>query len=505
MAQVQAQPSDQTITSLIPARIDRLPWSRFHTMVIVGLGTAWILDGIEVQIVAANGFAKPLNMSTSQVTAAATFYLLGQVLGALFFGKLTDRVGRKKLFTLTLLVYLLGSGIAGLSFAPWFLYICRFIAGSGIGGEYSAINSAIDELIPARYRGRVDLAVNGTYWAGVMLGSVATIFLLDPTRVPEFWGWRIGFFIGPVLGIVLILIRQHIPESPRWMLTHGYGEQAEGIVAGIEKEVQEAGHEIDDVDEDQAITLEPEVRQQGKRSAAERWRGFKDALSELVEVFLRRYWKRTLLGVTLMVTQSFLYNAIFFTYEIVLGKFYDVSKSDVGLYMIPFAFGNLLGPVLLGRFFDTIGRRRMIFTTYGVAAVVLAISAVMFQRDALTPTTHTVFWCVAFFFASAGASAAYLTVSEIFPLEVRGQAISYFFSIAQIAGAIAPLIFGHLIGDGSSRGPLVVGYFIGSGIMLLGGLVAIFLGVDAEGKGLEAITDPLSRDRAKKAEAQQGA
>ncbi len=498
-----AQATERTITSLIPARIDRLPWSTFHTMVIVGLGTAWILDGIEVQIVAANGFAKPLHMSTTEVTAAATFYLLGQVLGALFFGKLTDRIGRKKLFTLTLLVYLLGSGIAGLSFSPWFLYVCRFIAGSGIGGEYSAINSAIDELIPAQYRGRVDLSVNGTYWAGVMLGSVATIYLLDPTKVADFWGWRIGFFIGPVLGIVVILIRKHIPESPRWMLTHGYGEQAGEIVAGIEQDVRESGHELEPVSDDQAIALEPEVRRQGRRNFSQRWVEFKESGAELVEVFLRRYWKRTVLGVTLMVTQSFLYNAIFFTYEIVLSQFYSVSKSDVGLYMIPFAVGNLLGPILLGRFFDTVGRRKMIFATYGIAALVLAISAILFQRDALTPTTHTIFWCVAFFFASAGASSAYLTVSEIFPLEVRGQAISYFFSIAQIAGAIAPFIFGNLIGDGSSRGPLVGGYFIGAGIMLTGGLVALFMGVDAEGKGLEAITDPLSRDRAKKSAARQ--
>ena len=283
-----AQATERTITSLIPARIDRLPWSTFHTMVIVGLGTAWILDGIEVQIVAANGFAKPLHMSTTEVTAAATFYLLGQVLGALFFGKLTDR-------------------------------------------------------------------------------------------------------IGPVLGIVVILIRKHIPESPRWMLTHGYGEQAEEIVAGIEQDVRESGHELEPVSDDQAITLEPEVRRQGRRNFSQRWAEFKESGAELVEVFLRRYWKRTVLGVTLMVTQSFLYNAIFFTYEIVLSQFYSVSKSDVGLYMIPFAVGNLLGPILLGRFFDTVGRRKMIFATYGIAALVLAISAILFQRDALTPTTHTIF------------------------------------------------------------------------------------------------------------------
>ncbi|WP_238147558.1 MULTISPECIES: MFS transporter [Micrococcaceae] len=469
----------KSITSLIPARLDRLPWSTFHTMVIVGLGTAWILDGLEVQIVAANGFAQTLNMSTTQITGAATAYLLGQVLGSLFFGALTDRIGRKKLFILTLAVYLIGSGIAGLSFAPWFLYIWRFVAGAGIGGEYSAINATIDELIPAKYRGRVDLIVNGTYWGGVMIGAIATIFLLDPNLFPIDWGWRIGFFIGPVLGLILILIRRHIPESPRWMLTHGHGEQAESVVDGIEDDVRSRGREIPEVDESKALRIKPEE---------------KLPLKSLAHVFLKQYPTRTVLGITLMVTQSFLYNAIFFTYAIVLETFYGVSHSAAGKYMIPFALGSLLGPILLGRLFDTIGRRKMIFGTYGLAAVILAASAILFSMNVLGPITHTIFWCVAFFFASAGASAAYLTVSEIFPIEVRGQAISYFFSIAQVAGAVAPLIYGVLIGTGEHRGPLVWGYLMGAVIMMAGGLVAWFLGVDAENKGLEDVAEPLTKE-----------
>lgn len=473
--------STKAVRSLIPARMDRLPWARFHTMVIVGLGAAWILDGLEAQIVAANGFAKDLDMTTPEITASATVYLVGQVLGALVFGRLTDRIGRKKLFAVTLIVYLVGSGLAGASFSMWFFYACRFIAGAGIGGEYSAINSAIDELIPAKYRGRVDLAVNGTYWGGVMLGAIATIFLLDGSLVDEHWGWRIGFFIGPVLGIALILLREHIPESPRWMLTHGHGDQAEEIIAGIEDDVRSTGHELAEVDDARAITVKPEE---------------KLPFSKVAHVFFRVYPTRTILGVTLMVTQSFLFNAIFFTYEIVLGQFYDVPKASVGMYMIPFAAGNLLGPLLLGHFFDTIGRRKMIFATYSIAAVVLTVSAFLFQADVLTATTHTIFWCVAFFFASAGASSAYLTVSEIFPLEVRGQAISYFFSIAQISGAIAPLIYGLLIGDASSRTPLMWGYLGGSVIMLAGGIVALVLGVNAEGKGLEDVADPLSKQNA---------
>ncbi|MFE5777647.1 MFS transporter [Brachybacterium sp. NPDC056505] len=480
-ARTTAGPSFQAVRSLIPARMDRLPWARFHTLVIVGLGAAWILDGIEVQIVAANGFAADLGMSNEQITASATFYLFGQVLGSLVFGRLTDRIGRKKLFALTLAVYLAGSALAGLSFSMWFFYLCRFIAGAGIGGEYSAINSAIDELIPAKYRGRVDLAVNGTYWAGVALGAASTIFLLDPELVNEHWGWRIGFFIGPVLGLILILMRRAIPESPRWMLTHGRGEEAEQIIAGIEERVHDSGHELGEVDESRAITVKPEERL---------------PFREVAHVFFKVYPGRTVLGVTLMVTQSFLYNAIFFTYAIVLEQFYGVAKDAAGLYMIPFAIGNLLGPLLLGPLFDTIGRRKMIFGTYGLAAVILTVSAIAFSMDLLTATTHTVFWCVAFFFASAGASSAYLTVSEVFPLEVRGQAISYFFSIAQIAGAIAPLIYGVLIGDGSSRGPLVIGYLGGSLIMLIGGIVALVLGVDAERKGLEDVADPLSKRNA---------
>ncbi|SLM93771.1 MFS transporter [Brachybacterium nesterenkovii] len=471
---------------LIPAHMDRLPWSRVHTMVIVGLGTAWILDGIEVQIVAANGFAQDLGMSTTEITASATFYLLGQVLGALLFGRLTDRIGRKKLFVLTLAVYLIGSGLAGAAFSLWFFYLCRFIAGAGIGGEYSAINSAIDELIPAKYRGRVDLALNGTYWAGVALGAVTTIFLLNPALIDAHWSWRIGFFLGPVLGLVLIVIRRHIPESPRWMLTHGHAKEVEEIAASIEHDVASRGIELEDVDESQALTVKAEE---------------KLPLRTVARVFLKDYPQRTILGATLMITQSFLFNAIFFTYAIVLGDFYDVPKDSVGLYMIPFAIGNLLGSLLLGRFFDTIGRRKMIFATYGIAALVLTASAFCFQADLLTPTTHTIFWCVAFFFASAGASAAYLTVSEIFPLEVRGQAISYFFSIAQICGAIAPLIYGALIGDASSRGPLTIGYIGGAAVMLIGGIVALAIGVDAENKGLEDIADPLSTHHAESEEA----
>jgi MFS family permease len=466
------------VRSLIPARLDRLPWARFHWLVVVGLGVSWILDGLEIQLVSAAGFQKSLGMSSAEVGLAGTVYLIGQVVGALTFGRMTDRWGRKKLFIVTLAIYLVGSGVAGLAWAPWFLYLWRFVAGPGIGGEYTAINSAIDELIPAKYRGRVDIAVNGTYWAGALLGAVASFYLLDTSLVPENLGWRIAFFIGPVMGLIIVWLRRHIPESPRWMVTHGHAEEADQVVDDIEASVEGQGVRLEQVDESRAILLKPKADLP-----------FRD----LVEVFFKRYPSRTVLGLTMMITQSFLYNAIFFTYALVLQNFYGLDKSTAAIYFIPFAIGNLLGPLLLGHLFDTLGRRTMIFSTYLLAGIVLLVSAFLFKAGALNATTHTIFWCVSFFFASAGASSAYLTVSEIFPLEVRGQAISYFFAIAQVFGALGPVIFGALVGEGKERGPLFWGYVLASAIMVAGGLVARFIGVDAERKGLEDIADPLSR------------
>jgi MFS family permease len=445
--------------------------------VVVGLGFSWVLDGLEIQIVASAGFQKSLGMSAAEVGLLGTVYLLGQVTGALYFGRLSDKLGRKKLFILTLAIYLVASGIAGLSPTFWFLLIFRFIAGMGIGGEYAAINSAIDEIIPSKYRGRVDIAINGTYWGGAALGSAANLFLLNTDIFAENIGWRIGFFIGPVLGLAVIYLRRHIPESPRWLMTHGREDEAEATVDGIEARVKREGGVVEPVSDDQAITV------QATESIPFR---------KIAHVLLRQYPKRTLVGATMMITQSCLYNAIFFTYALVLQNFYDTSPSSTQYYFFPFAIGNLLGPLILGPLFDTWGRRKMILLTYGVSGAVLAVSAVLFQAGTLDATTQTIFWCVSFFFASAGASSAYLTVSEIFPLELRGQAISYFFALGQIAGSIAPLLYGSLIGDGTDRGPLAIGYFLGAGIMFVGGLIPFFFGVDSERKSLETITTPLS-------------
>ena len=467
----------RTVKSLVPARLDRLPWTRFHWMIVVGLGISWVLDGLEIQIVAAAGYQDTLHMSSAQVGLAGTVYLIGEVVGALVFGRLSDKLGRRNLFILTLAIYLVGSGIAGLAPAMWFFFIFRFVAGMGIGGEYAAINSAIDELIPSHYRGRVDIAINGTYWGGAALGAVANIFLLNPDYFDQNWGWRIGFFIGPVLGLAIIFLRRHIPESPRWLMTHGREQEAEKTVDDIEARVTADGHTLEKVDDGKAIEVTPTGSV---------------PFTRLASVFFREYPKRTIVGLTMMITQSFLYNAIFFTYALALENFYDVPKAQIAFYFFPFAIGNLLGPLLLGHLFDTWGRRKMVLLTYGGSGIILAVSAALFQADVLNATSQAVFWSAAFFLASAGASSAYLTVSEIFPLEVRSQAISYFFAIAQVAGAVAPALFGALIGDGQSRGPITVGYFLGAGIMIVGGLVTFFLGVDAERKSLEAITQPLS-------------
>ncbi|WP_129338228.1 MFS transporter [Cellulomonas endophytica] len=470
------------VRSLIPARLDRLPWTRFHWMVVVGLGVSWILDGLEVQLVANVGSIitqeeSGLGITGAQVGLLASVYLVGQVVGALFFGRLTDRLGRRRLFILTLAIYLIGSGLAGLSWDLYSFLFFRFIAGMGIGGEYTAINSAIDELIPAHYRGRVDIAVNGTYWGGALIGSLGALVLLNPDLVPVFWGWRICFFLGPVLGLVIIYVRRHIPESPRWQLTHGYGDEAERTLKGIEETVEHQGGKLPPVDESKAIEVV------GEKSIP---------IVQVARIMFREYPRRAVLGATMMITQSFLYNAIFFSYALVLTRFFEVEEGRVPLYFIPFAIGNLLGPLLLGHLFDLWGRRKMILLTYGLASVVLAVAAVLFSAGALTAATQTALWCLCFFFASAGASSAYLTVSEIFPLELRGQAIAFFFCIAQLSGAVASAVYASLVGDGSERGPLAMGYFLGAALMLTGGLVAWFIGINAERQSLEDIAEPVT-------------
>ncbi|HEY1619570.1 MAG TPA: MFS transporter [Streptosporangiaceae bacterium] len=481
---VAAEPAANTgkIRSLIPARIDRLPWSKFHTRMVIALGVAWVLDGLEITIASNVGpdltQKAALHLSASSVADIATWYLIGEVIGALFFGRLSDKLGRRNLFMVTLGVYLIGSGLTAATPAggKWFifLYATRVIAGMGIGGEYAAINSAIDEMIPARYRGQVDIAVNGTYWGGAIIGTVVTLFLLNNMSVDI--SWRAAFLVGPVLALVIIYVRRNLPESPRWQIMHGRQEAAEASIAAIEEEVAATKGELPPLSDDKALEITPTA---------------KIGYLALLRVLFTQYPSRSILGATLMITQSFLYNAIFFTYGLVLEFFFHVSTKETGYYFLAFAVGNLAGPLTIGRLFDTVGRRKMIAGSYLVAGVLLVISAQIFKAGGFNATTQTIAWAIIFFFASAGASAGYLTVSEIFPLEVRAKAIAVFFAIAQCFGFLGTHLYGHLIGTGKDVNALYWGYLLGAGAMILGGLVAAFLGVAAEGKPLEDVARPL--------------
>jgi MFS family permease len=477
--------SDSTIRSLIPARIDRLPWSPFFTRMVMALGVAWILDGLEITIAATViptlTDKAALGLSSTAVGAVASVYLLGEVVGALVFGKLSDRLGRRNLFMVTLGIYLVGSGLTAFtlgSSAGWvaFLYATRFLAGVGIGGEYAAINSAIDEMMPARFRGRVDIAVNGTYWGGALIATVAQLVIFN--NIDKAMAWRIGFLIGPALGLVILFVRKNLPESPRWLIMKGREDEAEAQIRRIECWVDDSrAGDLPKVDEDKAIEIKPTTDM---------------GYGALVKVLFQHMPRRSVLGATLMITQSFLYNAIFFTYGLVLKQFYKVPDGRLPYCFIAFAIGNLAGPLLLGHLFDTVGRRKMISGTYLLSGVLLTVTAVLFQAGTLTALTQTIAWSVIFFFASAGASAAYLTVSEIFPIEVRAKAIAVFFAIAQGFGALGPVIYGALIGDGKDSSRLFMGYLLGAVVMMIGGVVAAVLGVAAEGKSLEEVAMPLS-------------
>ena len=464
----------------IPARLDRLPWSSWHWLIVVGLGATWILDGLEVTLAGALGgiLTRPetLGLSETEVGASATAYLSGAVLGALLFGYATDRLGRKKLFFVTVGVYLTATALTAFAWNFWSYAFFRALTGAGIGGEYAAINSAIDELIPARVRGRVDLIINGSYWIGAALGSAATIILLDPHFLQASLGWRLVFGIGAVLGLVVMFFRRWIPESPRWLMVHGRESEAEEIVAKVEKTISPTGDAT-------LVAKAPVLRIRARE---------RTPFSEIWSTIAGRYRERSLLGFVLMVAQAFFYNAIFFTYALVLMRFYGVPAERVSAYLLPFALGNVLGPLLIGRLFDTIGRKPMIIATYAGAGILLALSGWLFHAGLLTAQTQTLAWTIIFFVASAAASSAYLTVSEIFPLEIRALAIAIFYSIGTLAGGVfAPLIFGALIGSGS-KDALFGGYLLGAGLMILAALVEARIGVKAERKSLESIAAPLS-------------
>jgi len=464
----------------IPARLDRLPWSRFHWLVVLALGASWAIDGLEVTLKGAvSGVLqdpRTLHLSSTEIGLAASAYLLGAVIGALVCGHLTDRHGRARLFFITMAIYLSGTLLTAFSWDLASLAAFRVITGFGIGGEYAAINSAIDELIPARVRGRVNLIINGSFWLGAVAGSAATVVLLDPRVLPIDVGWRLGFGIGAALGTIVLFARRYIPERPRWLAIHGYRAQAEQVVAAIESRVErETGARLPPPNT--ALTITPRSH---------------TGLGVVLETMFKRYRRRSTLCFVLITSQAFLYNAIFFTYALVLTRFYGVPSAETGLYLLPFAIGNFLGPLLLGHLFDTIGRRTMIAATYAISAMLLLATGILFVQDALSAYRQTAMWTAIFFFASAAASSAYLTASEVFPLELRALAIAVFYAFGTAAGGVAaPWIFGALIGTGE-RAAVFGGYAFGAALMLLAAAVAWRMGVNAERVSLEGVATPLS-------------
>lgn len=472
-------PPLRVVETDIPGRLDRLAWGWFHTRVVIALGITWTLDGLEVTLAGALAGAfkesPVLRFSNIDVGLANSAYLAGAVIGALGFGWLTDRVGRKKLFFVTLALYLAATAATALSWNLASFTVFRFLTGAGIGGEYTAINSTIQELIPARYRGFTDLVINGSFWLGAALGAVAAIVLLDPALFAADVGWRLAFLIGATLGLVVFVMRFWIPESPRWLVIHGRPEEAERVAAAIERIA--VPHAQDD-------GLRPRIRLRMRHHTP---------LREVAAVLFHGYRRRSLVGLTLMAAQAFFYNAIFFTYALVLGDFYGIPADRVGWYLLPFAAGNFLGPLLLGRLFDTVGRRAMIGLTYGVSGVLLALSGYLFAAGVLSARTQTMAWMVIFFFASPAASAAYLTVSETFPLEIRALAIAAFYAIGTgIGGVVGPALFGVLIETGS-RGSVFAGYALGAALMIAAAGVAWRFGIAAERRPLEDVAPPLAR------------
>jgi MFS family permease len=473
-----SQSGGTIIETEIPARLDRLPWGRFHWLVVFALGITWVLDGLEVTLAGtlAGAIRGSLKLTSADVGFASTAYVLGAVFGALFFGWLTDRLGRRKLFFTTLTVYLTFAAATAFSWDMASFVVFRFVTGAGIGGEYAAINSTIQELIPARYRGWTDLAINGSFWIGAAIGAISSLVVLDEALFASDTGWRIAFFVGAMLAIVIYFMRLWIPESPRWLMTHERAEEGAAIVDVIEADFRNRGQSLPPV-------TAPPSRLRGRRYTP---------LREVLTTLFNIYPRRTLVGFSLMAAQAFFYNAIFFTYALVLTDFYHIRSDQVGWYLLPFAAGNFCGPLVLGRAFDTVGRRPMIALTYVASGLLLAASGALFAREAITAEWQTVCWMVIFFFASAAASSAYLTVSETFPLEIRALAIAVFFAIGTgIGGAVGPWLFGALI-DTGSRMSVFMGYLLGSALMIGAGIIQWCWGIAAEGRSLEDVARPLT-------------
>ena len=466
-----------TFESDIPGRLDNLSWSRWHWRIVVALGITWALDGLEVTIVGALGsvLSEPetLGLTATEVGLAGSSYIAGAILGALLFGHLADRYGRKRLFMVTLVIYVLGTLATSASVGFVSFAVCRFLTGMGIGGEYSAINSAIDELIPARVRGVVDLTINGSYWLGTVLGALTSSLLLDPRVLGHALGFRAAFGLGALLAVAILLVRRYVPESPRWLMVRGRHDEALSIVENIEAE---------------CAPFDRGCTPRRIRIAV----GEHVGLARAAQVIFAQYRARAAVGLAMMIAQAFFYNAIFFTYALTLSQFYGVAPERIGAYLVPFALGNFFGPLVLGKLFDRVGRRPMIAFTYAASGVLLFATGVAFERGLLSASTHTLMWSASFFFASAAASSAYLTVSEVFPLELRGLAIALFYAVGTgTGGLVAPVLFGMLI-QSNSRGELFLGYALAAALMIAAAAIAYRFAIAAERRPLEEIAPPLS-------------
>lgn len=477
-ASITSAPNDSVIRSNAAARLDRLPWLRFHTLIVSALGITWLLDGLEVTLAGSLAPAfkdsPVLRFSDQDVGEASSAYLLGAVIGALLFGWLTDRFGRRKLFFITLLVYVVATAATALSFNFTSFALCRFVTGLGIGGEYSAINSTIQEFTPARFRGATDLAINGTFWLGAALGAGGALLLQQLAGQSSELGWRLCFGIGALLGLIVLLMRLWVPESPRWLFSRGRVAEAEQVLAEIESHARQPLAPLD-------ATKEVSLKVHGYTP-----------LKDFLRVLLVTYRSRSLVALALMSAQAFFYNAIFFTYALVLTTFYGVAGNRTGIYLLPFAAGNFLGPLLLGHLFDRLGRRLMLAVTYIGSGLLLTGSALLFRAGVLDAFSQTLAWSATFFFASCAASAAYLTVSETFPLEVRALAIASFYALGTgLGGVVAPAFFGHLIAS-HSRNALTVGYMIGALLMIAAGTIGGCFAEQAEGRSLEDVAAPLA-------------
>jgi MFS family permease len=478
------QSDDRVIETSIPFRLDALRWSGFHTRVVLALGITWVLDGLEVTLAGAlSGALKAsprLHFSNLDIGFSNSAYLAGAVLGALGFGWLTDRIGRRKLFFITLALYLAATAATALSWSVASYALFRFLTGAGIGGEYTAINSTIQELVPARYRGWTDLVINGSFWIGAAMGAVSAIILLDPHLIGPDLGWRLAYLTGACLGLAVFVMRLWIPESPRWLMIHGHPDAAQAIVGDIERSA--IGH-AQETAEDRPQHAWPKIKLKMRDHTP---------LTEVARTLFSTYRRRSLVGLALMIAQAFFYNAIFFTFALVLTDFFGIAPDRVGWYILPFAAGNFLGPLLLGRLFDTLGRRAMITLTYGVSGVLLTLSGYLFSIGALTAESQTIAWMVIFFFASPAASSAYLTVSETFPLEVRALAIALFYAVGTgIGGVAGPALFGALI-DTGSRQSVFAGYLLGAGLMVAAAAIAWRYAIAAERQPLESVARPLA-------------